>query len=57
MSRICAIEGFDWNCPQHITPRFSEEEIERMLTPIRDRMRALEQENASLKASLKAAGI
>ncbi len=54
---VIAIEGFDWNCPQHITPRFSEEEIERMLTPIRDRMRALEQENASLKASLKAAGI
>ena len=21
------IEGFDWNCSQHITPRFSEEEI------------------------------
>jgi hypothetical protein len=22
------IEAFDWNCPQHITPRFTEAEIE-----------------------------
>ena len=21
------VVAFDWNCPQHITPRFSEEEI------------------------------
>jgi ferredoxin-NADP reductase/predicted pyridoxine 5'-phosphate oxidase superfamily flavin-nucleotide-binding protein len=25
---IIKIEGFDWNCPQHITPRFSKEEVE-----------------------------
>ena len=25
------IEAFDWNCPQHITPRFTEEEIRGLL--------------------------
>ncbi len=24
---IIELEGFDWNCPQHITPRFTKEEI------------------------------
>lgn len=27
------VEGFDWNCPQHITPRFSEDEIRLLLDP------------------------
>ena len=28
------IEAFDWNCPQHITPRFSEDEIEKAIAPL-----------------------
>ncbi len=24
---LIRVEGFDWNCPQHITPRFTEDEI------------------------------
>ena len=28
---VIRIEAFDWNCPQHITPRFTEEEIEHLL--------------------------
>jgi len=28
-SILVNIEGYDWNCPQHITPRFTAEEIER----------------------------
>jgi len=28
------IEGFDWNCPQHITPRFTEDYIQALLAPI-----------------------
>jgi predicted pyridoxine 5'-phosphate oxidase superfamily flavin-nucleotide-binding protein len=23
---LISVEGFDWNCPQHITPRFTEDE-------------------------------
>ena len=25
---VIAVEGFDWNCPQHITPRFTHEELQ-----------------------------
>jgi predicted pyridoxine 5'-phosphate oxidase superfamily flavin-nucleotide-binding protein len=46
--------AFDWNCPQHITPRFTEEEITRALQPLRDRVGALEAENSALRAKLAA---
>jgi ferredoxin-NADP reductase/predicted pyridoxine 5'-phosphate oxidase superfamily flavin-nucleotide-binding protein len=32
---IIEVEAFDWNCPQHITPRFSEKEVEEQLTFLR----------------------
>lgn len=43
------VEGFDWNCPQHITPRFTEGELTRILEPIRQRLDALEAENKRLR--------
>lgn len=46
------IEAFDWNCPQHITPRFTEAEIDAGLRPVRERLAALEAENAALRARL-----
>jgi len=27
---VIRIEAFDWNCPQHITPRFTEDEFARL---------------------------
>jgi predicted pyridoxine 5'-phosphate oxidase superfamily flavin-nucleotide-binding protein len=42
--------AFDWNCPQHITPRFTEAEIAEAVRPLRDRLNALEAENAELRA-------
>ena len=45
------IEAFDWNCPQHITPRYTIDELEASLAPIRRRLQALEEENARLKAA------
>jgi predicted pyridoxine 5'-phosphate oxidase superfamily flavin-nucleotide-binding protein len=47
---IIHVEAFDWNCPQHITPRFTQEELAGTLAPIRQRMEALEAENARLRA-------
>jgi predicted pyridoxine 5'-phosphate oxidase superfamily flavin-nucleotide-binding protein len=47
---VLAVEGFDWNCPQHIVPRYTEEEIEKALAPMRDRLEALERENRALRA-------
>ena len=46
------LAAFDWNCPQHITPRFTEAEIAEGLRPLRDRLAALEAENAELRAQL-----
>jgi len=43
------IEAFDWNCPQHITPRYTVEELEEALAPMRRRLEFLEAENARLK--------
>ena len=39
---IIEVEAFDWNCPQHITPRFTEAEIESV-------MLGLQKENPQLK--------
>jgi uncharacterized protein len=46
------VEAFDWNCPQHITPRFTERELEGALSPIRDRLAELEAENRRLRERL-----
>ncbi|MBE9607607.1 pyridoxamine 5'-phosphate oxidase family protein [Acetobacteraceae bacterium H6797] len=46
------LEAFDWNCPQHIMPRFTEAEIAEGLRPLRERMEALEAENTRLRARL-----
>ena len=45
------IEGFDWNCPQHITPRYAEAELTEILAPMRLRLEALEAENKRLRAA------
>ena len=43
------LEAFDWNCPQHITPRFTPAEIEAASAPLHARITALEAENARLR--------
>jgi predicted pyridoxine 5'-phosphate oxidase superfamily flavin-nucleotide-binding protein len=43
---------FDWNCQQHITPRFNEQEVTAAVRPLRDRLAQLETENAELRARL-----
>jgi hypothetical protein len=47
---VLKLESFDWNCPQHITPRFTEAEIDVAVSPLRDRIAALEAENQALRA-------
>ncbi len=46
------IDAFDWNCPQFITPRFTEEELAASLTPMVEELQTLRQENAFLKQEL-----
>jgi predicted pyridoxine 5'-phosphate oxidase superfamily flavin-nucleotide-binding protein len=49
---VIDIEAYDWNCPQHITPRYTQEEIESALKPLHTRMEKLEKENAALREEL-----
>lgn len=42
-----AVRGFDWNCPQHITPRWSAEELAPVLA---ERFAGLDAELAALRA-------
>ena len=46
------LETFDWNCPQHITPRFTVAEIETAVSPLQTRIAALEAENRALRARI-----
>lgn len=41
---LIRVEAFDWNCPQHIAPRFTMEEIAAVIEPLRARIRQLEQQ-------------
>src|SRR5271169_2646600 len=49
---IIHLVAFDWNCPQHIVPRFSEAELAPALAPLSARLEALEAENQALRAEL-----
>jgi predicted pyridoxine 5'-phosphate oxidase superfamily flavin-nucleotide-binding protein len=48
------VEATAWNCPNHITPRFSQRELSDALAPVHERLARLEQENAALRAELAA---
>ncbi len=42
---IVDVVSFDWNCAQYITPRYTEEEVERIIAaPLKARIRELEAE-------------
>lgn len=36
------VVSFDWNCPQYITPRYTEAEVEAMIAPLKQRIAELE---------------
>lgn len=46
---ILHIRAFDWNCPQHITPRFTIDEVKRMNAPLYEYVEKLEREIKKLK--------
>ncbi|MEY8198713.1 MAG: 2Fe-2S iron-sulfur cluster-binding protein [Colwellia sp.] len=47
---VIKVEAFDWNCPQHITPRYTESELESLIRPLTNE---LEQLRSQLKDQLK----
>lgn len=46
---ILHVEAFDWNCPQHITSRFTIEEIKTLNLPLYEHIEKLEAEIKLLK--------
>jgi predicted pyridoxine 5'-phosphate oxidase superfamily flavin-nucleotide-binding protein len=46
------VHGYDWNCPQHITPRYTEAELAEALSPVREELSHLRAENAALRRQL-----
>ena len=50
---ILHIEAFDWNCPQHITPRYTMDEIRMMIAPLNEHISKLEAENSMLKKAVE----
>jgi predicted pyridoxine 5'-phosphate oxidase superfamily flavin-nucleotide-binding protein len=51
---VIEVEAYDWNCPQHITPRSSVEELRDGMKDVEQRIHSLEQENESLRKELAA---
>lgn len=39
---LIQVQSFDWNCPQYITPRYTEEEVRRLVDPLKRRIEELE---------------
>jgi uncharacterized protein len=39
---LIGVEAFDWNCPQHLTPRYTLDEIAAAVAPLRARIAELE---------------
>lgn len=49
---IIDVVGFDWNCPQHITPRFTEAELAQAIRPLTTELNQLRSEVERLRALL-----
>jgi predicted pyridoxine 5'-phosphate oxidase superfamily flavin-nucleotide-binding protein len=49
---VFEIQAYDWNCPQHITPRYTAEEIEQVLLPQKKYISDLENKVKELELKL-----
>ena len=46
---VIHVEAYDWNCPQHITPRYTAEEIGSAVHDVEEKLHTLEAENKRLR--------
>ena len=53
VDRVALIDvaAFDWNCPQHITQRFTLDKVEAAARPLRERIAALEEKLHAARAA------
>jgi predicted pyridoxine 5'-phosphate oxidase superfamily flavin-nucleotide-binding protein len=49
---LLKVKAYDWNCPQHITPRYTLEEIQDEFAAQHEYINKLRAENAALKAQI-----
>jgi len=54
---LFAVEAWDVNCSQHISARFTEDEIAQATAPLLERIARLETENARLRAAAVASAV
>ena len=54
---VIAVQAFDWNCPQHITPRFTEAEIRSMTPPLMAELAALRKSSLVTSADRKVTSV
>ena len=38
---VIHVEAYDWNCPQHITPRYTQAEIDKLMAPLQEEIQTL----------------
>ena len=50
---VIHVEAYDWNCPQHITPRYTAEEIREAVQGVEDKLHSVEAENDELRQEIK----
>jgi len=53
---LIKVEGFDWNCPQHIVERYTLDEVRAMAAPLTARIAELEAELAGRRTAASVAG-
>lgn len=53
---VITVAATDWNCPSHITPRFTEAEVAEAVAPLREELARLKAEVASLTAAARPSG-
>lgn len=46
---VLHVKAFNWNCPQHITPRYTMEQVRLMIQPLNEYVEKLEKEIKELK--------
>ena len=49
---VIHLDAIDWNCPQHITPRYTAEDIQQAIAPVEQELQRLQQENERLRKQL-----
>ncbi|QTD57070.1 pyridoxamine 5'-phosphate oxidase family protein [Parasphingorhabdus cellanae] len=47
-----SLESYDWNCPQHIVPRFTKDMVDLAARPLQEEIARLTEENEALRRKL-----